>query len=122
MVEEVKELPVNPQFDALAEREILGQVEIAPGEVRSSQRVAPQVSELTILRGITAHASARAWIYSRYESIRVQPLFRARLRDPIDGIAFIGRHAGNPAGELGEVGIAQVYDSVPIRRITGAQA
>ena len=61
MVEEVEELRCQTcSFTRSVERKPFGDVEVAPEEVRAAQRVAAEVSELAILRGVAAVAGSRA--------------------------------------------------------------
>jgi hypothetical protein len=81
MIEEIEELTFHAERHVLVNGKLLGQIQIAPGEVRSAQRVASKIPELAVLRRVSAIAGARAGIDSRDKGIGVQPLEGSRLGD-----------------------------------------
>ena len=118
MVEQIEKLRFKPQIHLLAQRKYFRQIEIAPHKIRAAQRVAPQRSELAILRRVPARASARARIDARHKRTRIEPLHRPRLRDARNRSVLIQRHAGNLARKLRP---AAIHDSLSVRRIGRAQ-
>ena len=102
MIEDVEELPVDAQLHALGQLEPLGEVQIAPDEIGTAQRVAAEIAELAVLRTVAARARARARIDRRNERIRIQPLDGSRLRDAGNRIVFVQRHARNHAGDTAD--------------------
>ena len=99
-------------FTCSVKRKPFCQIEVAPEEIGTAQGVAAEVAELAILRAVAAIALSRARIDGRHESIGIEPLERARLRDARDWIVLIERHAGNDAGELRS---AALHDSISVR-------
>ena len=89
MVEQVENLRIEPQFHLVIEWKPLGEVEIGPNEIRTANRVAPEISELAVTRSIAAKAGAGAGVYRRNESIGIQPLNCARLRNIRNRIVFV---------------------------------
>ena len=79
VIEKVEKLGVEPQLHLLGERKPLGQVEIAPHEVRAAQSIATEISELTMRRGVTVRACPGARIDGGTKSLRIQPLNGTRL-------------------------------------------
>ena len=62
MIEDVKELRIKAQLHVLADWEPLREVEVVPHEIGAAQRIASEISELTVLRSIPAVARPRARI------------------------------------------------------------
>jgi len=119
MVKHVEELTVNAQLYAFRQLKPLGQIQVAPEEIRPAQCVPTEVADLAILRTVVAaSASARARIDNRNKSIRIEPLDRSRLRDAGNWIVFVKWHAGNHASVLWA---AALNDAVSIRGIGRAQ-
>src|SRR5271169_4318702 len=58
MVEDVKELTLNPQLHMLGQVKPFCQVEVTPGEIGTAQGIASEISELAILRAVAAIAGS----------------------------------------------------------------
>ena len=97
MIEHVEELPINAQLHMLRQLKPLGKIQVAPDEIGAAQRISAEVAKLTIRRAVTARTSAGTWIDRGDESIRVEPLDGAGLRDPRDRSVFVYGHAGDNA-------------------------
>ena len=67
MIEDIKELAFDPNLQALGEREPFSDIEIAPRKVRTTERIAAEVSELTVTWIVAAK-------YRRSAESRIQPL------------------------------------------------
>src|SRR5579872_307351 len=100
MIENIEELALEAQFDALGQGEPFGEIKIAPGKIRPAQSIAAEIAELTILRVVAAIALSRAWIHGGDKGIRIQPLHRTGLGHAGDWRMFIERHTWNYAREL----------------------
>ena len=107
MVEYVEELDVEPQPQLFGQGKPFREVEVAPGEIGTAQRVATEVAELAVRGAVAAEACARARIYGGDERVGIEPLQRPRLRDVGNGIVFVERHAGNDACELRAAAVAR---------------
>ena len=114
----LKNWPSMRSFRRSFRREPLGDVQVAPNEIGTPQGIASQISKLTVLRRVAAHAGACARIDAGNESIRIQPLNRAGLRDARNRIVLVQRHAWNDARKLRA---AAIHDAVSIRGIGRAQ-
>jgi hypothetical protein len=123
MIKYVEELSVETQLHALRNGKPLGEVEIAPEELRAAQGVAAQISKLACLWAVSSIAGScgqdlpvgellLARIHSRDKGIGIEPLNRARRCDSGNGMVIIERHSGNHAGELRA---AAVHDAIAIR-------
>ena len=76
-------------FTCSAELEPLRQIQIAPHEIGTAQRVAAEIAELAVRRIVAAGARAGARIDRRNERVRVEPLNRSRLRHARDRIVLV---------------------------------
>jgi hypothetical protein len=124
MVEYIEELDVEAHLHTLGHRKPLGEIEVTPRKIGTTQRVTAEVSELTILgsvgirvAGVIAFSSAR--VHGRDKGIGVEPLNRARLCDT-NGTANFGGDGGpaltaelkQPAGiAIGPGGEVYIGDS-----------
>src|ERR1700733_3362959 len=102
----------------LGQGEPFCQVEVTPEKIRTAQGVAAQVSELAILRAVTAVALPAARVNGRDEGLRIEPLQRSWLCNSRDRMMLIQRNARNNASKLGP---AALHDAVSLRRIGRAQ-
>jgi len=80
MIENIKELPLKSQLHVLAKGEPFCQVEVAPEEIRTTQGITAEVSELAILCAVAAIALPCTRIDRRHKCIRIKPLQCSRLR------------------------------------------
>src|SRR5271165_4109452 len=115
MVEDVEGLRLQAKFHPFAQAEPLGQIEVAPDEVRAPQRIASKVSELAVLRRIASQAGPGTRIHRGDKSIRVEPLDCSRLGHARYGVMFIDRHTGYKACVLGTT---PLHDAVAVRGIS----
>jgi hypothetical protein len=74
MFENIKELPLKPQFHVLAQGKTFCQVEVAPQKIRTTQGIAAEISELAGLRAVAAIALSCTRIDRRYKCVRIKPL------------------------------------------------
>ncbi len=118
MVEDIKALSLKPQLHTLAQGEPFCQVEVAPKEIRTTQGIAAEGSELAGLRAVAAIALPCARIDGRYKGVGIQPLQRARLCDTRNRMMIVQRDSGNDTGELRS---APLHDSVSVCGIGRAQ-
>src|SRR5271157_970968 len=109
MVEYIKELDVKAHLHALGQRKPLGEVKVTPRKIGTTQRVAPEVPELTILGAVPTIARPSHRVHGRDKSIGVEPLNCARLCDTWNRFVFIKRDAGYNASELRPTA---VYDAI----------
>src|ERR1700751_2969874 len=100
MVEYVEELRVEAHLQALRQRNPFRQVEVAPRKLWTPQRVAAEISELTIPGAVPTEACTSTRVNRRGKSIRVEPLNRSRLGDTGNRFMFIERNTRNHTGEL----------------------
>src|SRR5271166_4062080 len=100
MVEEVEGLSLDAQLHMFRQLEPLGEIEIAPNEIGTAQRVSAEIAELARGRAVAAGAGAGARIHRRNEGVRVEPLNGSRLSDAWGGRVLVHWHAGNNAGIL----------------------
>src|ERR1700741_3081362 len=100
MVEYVEELRVEAHLHALRQRKPFRKVEVAPGKIWTPQRVAAEISELTVPGAVTTKACTSTRVNRRGKSIRVEPLNRSRLGDTGNRFVLIERNTRNHAGEL----------------------
>lgn len=114
MVEDIEKLSIHSELYVFRQREKLGQVEIAPGEIRPTEGIAAQVSELAILRGVASETSAGGRVNRGYEGIRIQPLQGTGLGHAADGFVLIRRYTRHHTGKLGQVSAFTVHDSVSV--------
>src|ERR1035441_9854579 len=118
VVEDVEELAVDPQLDALGQREPPGEIQIAPDEIEAAQGVAAEIAESAVSRTVSGGTGTGARVDGRSERIGVEPLDGARLSHPGDGAVLVQRHSGNHAGVLRA---AALHDTLPVGRIGRAQ-
>jgi hypothetical protein len=64
VIEHVEKLAFDAKFDSFAQHDPFGEIEIASCEVRTSQFIAAEVSELAVLRTISTSAGAGAHAFS----------------------------------------------------------
>src|ERR1700685_3322336 len=84
----------------LGQGEPFCQVEVTPQKIRTAQGVAAEVSELAILRAVTAVALPAARVNGRDESLRIEPLQRSWLCNPRNPMMLIQRNARNNTSKL----------------------
>ena len=102
MIEHIEELRVQAQSHVLVQRKPFGEIEIAPEEIGTAQRVAAEISELAILHRIPAVARSGAGIDRGNKSVGVQPLNRPRLGHAWDvAVAAIGTAPGTRLANCG---------------------
>src|ERR1019366_9083027 len=77
VIEHVEELTVDAQLHALRQLKPLGQIQVAPEEIRAAQCIPAEIAELAILRTVAAGTGAGAWIDDGNKRVRVEPLDRA---------------------------------------------
>jgi len=94
MVENIEELHLKPQLHMLAQGKPLGQVEVAPQKIRTTQGIAAEVSELAILRAVDAIGLPCSRIDCRNKCVRIKPPNRSQGSS---GKVAVAIHAG---GEL----------------------
>src|SRR5208282_1479221 len=118
MVEDIKELPLKAQLHMLAQGKPFCQVEVAPQEIRATQGITAEVSELAILRAVAAIALPNARIDRRHKCVRIKPLNRSRLSYARNRMMVIQPNAANDTGKLRS---APLHDAVSVCRIRRAQ-
>src|ERR1017187_4733032 len=111
MVEDIEELTLEPQLHALGQRKPFCQVEVAPEEIGTAQSIAPEISELAVLRTVAAMAQPCTRIHGRDKSVRIEPLECSRLGVERYRMVLIQRNAGDDAGELRP---AALHDAVSV--------
>ena len=89
MVEDIKKLALDSELYMLGHLEPFCQVEVIPNKIRATQGIAAEVAELAILWAVAAVALTRARIDRRHKCVGVEPLNRARLRDPWERMGLI---------------------------------
>ena len=100
MVEDIEKLTLKPQLHMLGQGKPFCQVEVTPEEIWTAQGIAAEVSELASLRAVAAIALPCTRIDRRYESVRIKPLQRSRLRYTRNRMTLIQRNARNDTSEL----------------------
>src|SRR5580658_10514542 len=79
VVEDVEEPTINAQLHTFRQLKPLGQIQVTPDEVGTTQCVPPEIAELAIGWAITACTCAGARIDGRNKRVRVEPLDGSRL-------------------------------------------
>jgi len=95
----LKKLPLKPQLHVLAKGEPFCQVEVAPEEIRTTQGITAEVSELAILCAVAAIALPCTRIDRRHKCIRIKPLqlFPPALHP--NRMMLVQRNARNSTGQ-----------------------
>src|SRR5579871_3217213 len=117
VIKYVEELGVDPQLQSVGQPKPFGYIKIAPREISSAKRIPSEVSKSATPGSISTNTRSCAWVHSRNECIRIQPLNRARLRNAGNRIMFIRRRASDQARELGTTAID---DAVSVRGVSRA--
>ena len=112
VIEDIEELRLQPELHVLGQREPFGQIEITPDKIGTAQRVAAEVSELAVLRAVSAVARAGARVDGGDKRIGIEPLNRAGLRHAGNGMVLVQRHTRNDARELRSTAL---HDAISIR-------
>src|SRR5580700_8073113 len=112
MIEYIEELRIESQFYSLGHWKPLRKIKIAPEELRTTQRIAAEVSKLAIVGGVASVAAACARIDGRDKCIRVEPLHRSGKSDAWNWIVIIERDTGNNTRKLRA---ASVHNAVAVR-------
>lgn len=81
MIEDIKELRLQPYGELFAKRNSFCQIHVGPEEFRTTELVPAGIAKLAVGRIVPTETCAGTGVYRGDESIRVQPLHRSQLRD-----------------------------------------
>src|SRR5579871_212471 len=118
MIEKVECLSLKAKLNVFAQRKPFGQIKIGPYKIGAAQRVSSEIAELAILRVISAGTSSCAWVHSRDERVRIEPLHCPRRRHASNCLMLIEWNTGDHARKLRA---APLHNAVAVRRVRRAQ-